>query len=102
MLLKKTPIILEFRKFYLSSMIKTYYVLLISTILLSCSNDQSLCRCIEAGDEVNKLSASFFTRDYSVLGKDSLDALIEYRDSLCEDFKMMSGEDMLQLKENCK
>lgn len=80
---------------------KIYSILLISSVLFSCSNDQSLCRCIEAGDDVNKLSASFFTRDYSVLGKDSLDALIEYRDSLCKEFKMMSGEDMLKLKENC-
>jgi len=78
-----------------------YSLALLSFALLSCSNDQSLCRCIEAGDEVNTLSASFFNRDYSVLGKDSLDILINYRDSICEDFKMMSGEEMLKLKENC-
>lgn len=77
-------------------------ILLLGVLLFSCSNDQSLCRCIEAGDKVNKLSASFFNRDYSVLGKDSLDALISYRDSLCDDFKMMSGEDMLKLKQNCE
>ena len=81
---------------------KLYSIFLISSLLFSCSNDQSLCRCIEVGDEVNKLSASFFNRDYSVLGKDSLDALISRRDSLCEGFKMMSGEEMLKLKENCK
>jgi hypothetical protein len=80
---------------------KIYFTLLIVPTLFSCSNDQSLCNCLEAGEDVNQLSASFFTRDYSVLGKDSLDALIHYRDSLCEEFKMMSGEDMLKLKENC-
>jgi hypothetical protein len=76
-------------------------IFLLGLILFSCSNDQSLCRCIEAGDKVNKLSASFFNRDYSVLGKDSLDALISHRDSICDNFKMMSGEEMLKLKENC-
>jgi hypothetical protein len=61
-----------------------------------------LCRCIEAGDKVNQLSATFFEREYSVLGKDSLDLLISHRDSLCEEFQLMSGEEMLKLKENCK
>lgn len=69
--------------------------------LSSCSNDQSLCTCIEAGDAVNQLSESFFHREYSVLGKDSLDALIAHRDALCEEFQLMSGEEMLKLKENC-
>jgi len=71
------------------------------TLLLACGNNQSLCTCIEAGDAVNQLSESFFHREYSVLGKDSLDALIAHRDSLCEEFQLMSGEEMLKLKENC-
>lgn len=77
-------------------------LLVLNVLLFSCANDQSLCRCIEAGDKVNKLSASFFNRDYSVLGKDSLDVLISRRDSLCDYFKMMSGEEMLKLKQNCE
>ena len=77
------------------------YIFTLGVLLYSCSNDKSMCRCIEAGDKVNKLSASFFNRDYSVLGKDSLDALISNRDSICDNFKMMSGEEMLKLKENC-
>jgi hypothetical protein len=70
-------------------------------LIIGCSSKNEICACIEKGQEVNALSASFFDRPYAVLGKDSLDALIRERDLICEPFKTMSGEEMLEKKKTC-
>jgi hypothetical protein len=76
--------------------------LTVGIFTIGCSSDQSICKCIELGNEVNQLSASFFDREYSVLGKDSLDALIQQRDEWCAPFKGLSGELMLEKLEECE
>jgi hypothetical protein len=78
-----------------------FSIFLLCLSLIGCSQNKDICKCIELGNEVNTLSSSFFDREYSVLGKDSLDALIQQRDEWCEPFKDMSGEQMLQKLEDC-
>jgi len=69
--------------------------------LVSCKSNTDFCKCIEAGQKVNELSASFFNREYSELGKDSLDNVIQYRDELCEPFSELSPEELQKEKQQC-
>lgn len=82
-------------KFYLT-------LLLFSTLLLSCKEDHTqLCDCIELGDQVNQLSKSFFNRTYSEVGKDSLDALINQREEVCQPYLEMRATELQDAKHSC-
>jgi hypothetical protein len=69
-------------------------------LIFSCQN--SICDCVEAGEEVNEISASFFYRDYSVEGKDSLDYAIEKRDNICEPYNNMSAVKLQEAASECE
>jgi hypothetical protein len=75
---------------------------LIFISLTSCTQNQKLCDCIDAGNVVNKLSASFFNRDASQEGKDSLNAAIIQRDQICAPFLNMDVTELQKAKLNCK
>ncbi|MEX1193264.1 MAG: hypothetical protein WEA99_14935 [Brumimicrobium sp.] len=77
-------------------------ILLLFITTVSCNNENTLCDCVKAGKQVDKISASFFNRDYSVKGKDSLDRAIHARDSVCEPFKNMSPEKLSEASKNCE
>lgn len=67
--------------------------ILIAGILVACNNNNQLCDCVEAGQEVNRISASFFDRPATQEGKDSLDLATQKRDEICAPFQnMMPGE----------
>ena len=70
------------------------------TTLFSCQN--SVCDCVEAGEEVNEISASFFDRKYSEAGKDSLERAIEQRDAVCEPCKNMSAAELQKAASKCE
>ncbi len=78
---------------------------IVAVIMFSCSSneaeDKSLCDCVEVGEAVNELSSSFFNRTYSVQGKDSLDALVNLRDSICAPFLEMHPNDLQLQREKC-
>ena len=65
------------------------------------NDDEKLCECIAIGEIANELSASFFDRPYSVLGKDSLDQIIAYRDSICAPFLEMGANDLQNAAKKC-
>jgi hypothetical protein len=65
------------------------------------TDDQRLCECVSVGEVVNDLSASFFDRPYSVQGKDSLDQIIAFRDSICAPFIEMKTEDLHKAAKKC-
>lgn len=71
-----------------------------ASLLFSCQHN--VCDCVEAGQKVNEISASFFDRDYSEAGKDSLDNAIESRDAICEPFKNMSAADLQKAASECE
>lgn len=81
-------------------MLRITLFLLLSISLFSCRD--TVCDCVEAGDRVNKISASFFDRKYSVEGKDSLNRAIENRDEICEPFKEMSAQQLQEAASECK
>lgn len=77
------------------------YSFTIVLMLSACSSEPSFCDCIDAGEKVNQLSASFFNRDYSVQGKDSLDAAVEKRDEICAPFSALHPFELQDLKDEC-
>lgn len=71
-------------------------------LVSSCGNkNQQLCACIEAGDVVNQLSASFFNREVTLEGKDSLAIAILQRDEICAPFLSMDTSDLQEAKSKC-
>jgi hypothetical protein len=81
---------------------KTFSLLLLLTLLVSCNNSQSLCDCVEAGDEVNKISATFFNRAPTQEGEDSLNVAKDKRDELCEPFQEMMPKELHERAADCK
>lgn len=81
---------------------KILSLFLLMTLLVSCNNSQPLCDCIEAGDEVNKISASFFDRAPTQAGEDSLTKAKEVRDKLCEPFQEMAPKELHERASECK
>jgi hypothetical protein len=71
-------------------------------ILLLFSCQHSVCECVEAGQKVNEISASFFDREYSEAGKDSLDHAVKNRDAICEPFRSMSAVQLQEAASECK
>lgn len=79
---------------------KSLLIILVLILLYSCQG--TVCECVEAGKEVNEISASFFDREYSVEGKDSLERAIKNREAVCEPFKEMSAEELQKAASKCK
>lgn len=75
-------------------------LLIFTSLLFSCS-DQSLCDCVEAGDEVNRISATFFERVPTEAGEDSLRVAKERRDELCADFQDMMPKELHEKAAEC-
>lgn len=79
---------------------KTLVLVVLTVLLFSCQH--SVCECVEAGEKVNEISASFFGREYSEQGKDSLDHAIENRDAICEPFRSMSAAELQEAASDCE
>jgi hypothetical protein len=68
---------------------------------LNSEKNRDLCDCVKAGELANELSASFFNRMHTEQGKDSLDQLIAYRDSICAPFLEVSVEELHKAAKDC-
>jgi hypothetical protein len=80
------------------------YFIAISFLILStaaCTEKEGLCECVEATNQVNKLSASFFDGSYSEERKDSLDQAKTLSDSLCAPYIDMRPQDLHKAAQNC-
>jgi hypothetical protein len=76
-------------------------IITISYFVFFKKDDQRLCHCVEVGELVNHLSASFFNRPYSTQGKDSLDQLLHFRDSICAPFIEMPPAELHEAAKQC-
>ncbi|WP_107039548.1 hypothetical protein [Brumimicrobium mesophilum] len=74
---------------------------LLLILLVSCNNSQPLCDCVEAGDDVNRISATFFNRAPTQAGEDSLYVAKEKRDKLCEPFQDMAPAELHKRAAEC-
>ncbi|PWH85541.1 hypothetical protein [Brumimicrobium oceani] len=81
---------------------KILSLLLLLTLFVSCSNNQPLCDCVEAGEDVNKISASFFNRAPTQAGEDSLNSAKAKYDSLCAPFQEMSPAELHKRAAECQ
>lgn len=86
-------------------MTRFLFLSIVFIALFSCqssSNDQGLCKCVEAGDQVNKLSASFFDGSFPASRIDSLEKAKSVRDSLCAPYEEMMPEELHNAAQNCE
>lgn len=81
---------------------KEFSFLLLFTLLVSCNNERPLCDCIDAGDEVNRISASFFNRAPTREGEDSLNIAKDKRNELCGQFRQMAPKELHERAAGCK
>ncbi|RFC54247.1 hypothetical protein [Brumimicrobium aurantiacum] len=79
---------------------KLFFTFLSALFFVSCSN-QPLCDCVQAGDEVNRISASFFDRAPTKAGEDSLRLAKENRDKLCAPFQDMAPQELHERAAEC-
>jgi len=81
---------------------KIFTFLIIVGLLVSCNNSNQLCDCVEAGDEVNRISASFFDRPVTKEGEDSLIKAKKVRDEICSPFQEMMPKELHEKAAECE
>jgi hypothetical protein len=82
---------------------KKLILLSILSVNLSCSTkDSKFCDCLTAGEELNNFSSTLFDKEITIEMKDQMERLKNNKRDKCKAYEMMSGENMLELKENCK
>lgn len=81
---------------------KTFSLFLLLGLLISCTQNNPLCDCVEAGDEVNRISATFFDRAPTKAGEDSLQKAKKRRDELCEPFQDMMPQELHERAAECE
>lgn len=84
-------------------MIKSIFTISVVVCMITgCSSeDKGLCKCVEATNRVNELSATFLDGSYSEGRKDSLFKARRLSDSLCVSYQKMAPEDLHKAAENC-
>lgn len=87
--------------------LKYFVLVFLFGLSFACSDSdkqlaEELCECIKQGEIANEYSASFFERDYSEQGKDSLDQMLKERDEVCEKFIDMHPNDLQKAAEDCE
>lgn len=83
-------------------MIKRIFPLVL--VLAACGSGEKtpFCKCMKAGDELNAYSATILDKNEITEEEESkMQELKETADKLCKDYQMMSGEEMLKLREDC-
>ncbi|PKR81954.1 hypothetical protein CW751_01045 [Brumimicrobium salinarum] len=78
------------------------FFLFLTVTLFSCNNNNALCDCVEAGEEVNRISASFFDRTPTQAGKDSLVQAKKHRDEICAPFQEMMPKELHKKAAECE
>jgi len=81
---------------------RIFSLIILLGLLISCNNSNQLCDCIEAGDEVNRISASFFNRPATQAGKDSLTQAKIIRDEICAPFQEMMPQELHEKARECQ
>lgn len=81
---------------------KNLSILIFVILLASCSSKPSLCDCVDSGDAVNKISASFFDQSPTKEGMDSLKQAEKIRDSICLPYQTMMPEELHKKAADCK
>lgn len=86
---------------------KRIFPIIIIALLASCnssadSDAPSLCDCVEAGAEADRISASLFHREHTQEAKDSLDSALEARDRLCLPYQHMLAHDLQEKAAECE
>ena len=87
---------------YFHHMIKRLFPLLF--LLAACGSGEKtpFCKCMEAGDELNAYSSQLLEKaEISKEDESKMAELKATKEELCKEYKMMSGAEMLKLREDC-
>lgn len=61
-----------------------------------------MCTCLKEGDKLNQFSSSLLTKEITEADVKKLNKLRTSKDKACKAYEMMSGAELLKLKEGCK
>lgn len=84
-------------------------IVLASLILVACSSnkDERFCECLKVSEDLNSEAAKYSSPDFS-LDKTTdedvvkLKTLTAQKDSICEPYELLGGEELRKKKEACK
>ncbi len=80
-----------------------FYLFIVLFLLFSCgSGDQKICKCLEAGDRLNHLSAELLEGEVTPEKRSEMLKLKKEKELKCKDFQNMGGEEMLKRKAECE
>ncbi len=78
-----------------------FLFLLTGITLTSCSEKDTICECIEIGDQLNKKSSKALTHTPSETEIAEIKRLRKEKSKKCAEFQKMSGSEMLERKASC-
>lgn len=64
-------------------------------------NDPQMCDCLEAGETLSNFSSQLLGKEPTVEDQAKMKELKEAKAKACENYQMMSGEEMLKRKTEC-
>lgn len=75
-------------------------------LFFSCSSNQetennALCDCVEAGNFLNELSASYFGKEHTQASRDSIQEAKAKRDEICQEFQELNAIELQELAKDC-
>ncbi len=81
--------------------------LALMAVLWACSGDgeekdAQFCKCMKAGDELNKYSAELFDRQATAEDEKKMKELRAKSQKECSQYHTMSGEEMMKRKKACQ
>lgn len=78
-----------------------FLVFLCAITLTGCSEKDTICECIEIGDQLNKKSSKALTHTPSETEIAEIKRLRKEKTKKCAEFQKMSGPEMLKRKATC-
>lgn len=72
-------------------------------LLSACSSkDEQFCKCLKAGEELNKFSSTLLESEITEEKAQKMKALKSAQTKECVDYQTMKGDEMLEKKAACK
>ncbi len=81
---------------------KTIFLTATAALLFSCSNkDEQFCNCLKASDQLNAKTQTVYNKLITQKLQKEIQQLKSVKVKACEDYQMMSGKEMIELKKEC-
>jgi hypothetical protein len=82
-------------------------IVLASLLVLVACKDKRFCECLKVSDDLNSEAAKYSAPDFSLdqtTDEDvlKLKSLTSQKDSICQPYELLGGEELLKKKQACK